>query len=134
MELEDLEFSLSPMILTASGDNSAKLWNVKTGELIRSFEGHTDLVRSAVFSKDGDRVLTTSRDKSAKLWNVETGKLIRSFRHGGSVFSAVFSKDGERVLIASGDNTAKLWNEETGELIRSFEGHTRSVLSAVFWK
>ena len=50
MELEDLEFSLSPMILTASGDNAALLWNAETGELIRSFEGHSNGVWSAVFS------------------------------------------------------------------------------------
>jgi WD40 repeat protein len=117
MELEDLEFSLSPMILTASADNTAKLWSAETGELIRSFEGHTRLVRSAVFSKDGDRVLTASHDNTAKVWNAETGELIRSFEgHTNQVWSAVFSKDGNRVLTASSDNTAKLWNAETGEL------------------
>merc|ERR1719386_99985 len=78
MELEDLTFSLSPMILTASNDRTAKLWSVETGELVRSFEGHTDSVLSAVFSKDGDRVLTASFDSIAKLWNAETGQLIRT--------------------------------------------------------
>ena len=90
MELEDLTFSLSSMILTASDDNTAKLWNVETGELIRSFR-HTNWVESAVFSKDGDRVLTASDDNTAKLWNAETGELIGSSRHNASVNSAVFS-------------------------------------------
>eukprot|EP00493_Phyllostaurus_siculus_P017525 UN17795 len=51
--LEASKLSLSPMILTASNDNTAKLWNVETGGLVRSFEGHIGWVFSAVFSKDG---------------------------------------------------------------------------------
>ena len=50
-ELEALEFFLSPMILTASRDNTAKLWNVETGQLIRSFGDHTHGARSAVSSQ-----------------------------------------------------------------------------------
>ena len=49
-DLQDLEFFLSPMILTASNDNTAKLWNAETGELIHSLEDHTNSVNSAVFS------------------------------------------------------------------------------------
>ena len=131
--LASLRFSLSPMILTASEDNTAKLWNADNGQLIRSFEGHNGSVRSAVFSKDGDRILTASYDRTAKLWNAETGELIHSFAgHNSWVQSAVFSKDGNRILTASFDHTAKLWNADTGELIHSFRGHRNLVKSAVF--
>ena len=78
-------------ILTASNDNTAKLWNSETGQLIHSLEGHKGTVWSAVFSKDGDRILTASNDNTAKLWNAETGQLIRSFRHNETVWSATFS-------------------------------------------
>ena len=90
--LQALRLSLSPMILTASTDNTAKLWDADTGKLIRSFHGHNDPVNSAVFSKDGGRILTASHDNTAKLWNVETGQLIHSFQgHKSAVKSAVFS-------------------------------------------
>ena len=37
-------------------DGKAILWNVNTGEQIRTFEGHTDLVTSVCIT--GDRVVT----------------------------------------------------------------------------
>ena len=87
-----MRFAPSPIILTASQDNTAKLWNAETGQLIRSFESHNRPVRSAVFSKDGDRILTSSFDNTAKLWNAKTGQLILSLEsHIGSVWSATFS-------------------------------------------
>ena len=89
--LQTLRFALSPMILTASADNTAKLWSAETGELISSFQGHNNLVRSPEFSKDEDRILTASDDHTAKLWNAQTGEMIRSFQgHSGNVNSAVF--------------------------------------------
>ena len=119
-------------VLTASWDKTARLWDVETGKEIRQFQGHTDMVWSAVFSGDGKRVLTASADKTARLWDAETGKEIRQFQgHAEFVWSAVFSGDGKRVLTA-GDRTARLWDVETGKEIRQFQGHTGFVYSAVF--
>jgi hypothetical protein len=49
-------------VLIAPQSRSAKLWDVQTGQLVRSFEGHTDELRSAVFSPDESQVLTASMD------------------------------------------------------------------------
>ena len=83
---------LSPMIVTSSRDGTAKLWNVETGRLIHTFEGHTAPVSSAVFSKDGYYILTTSFDRTAKLWHAHTGEFFRTFSgHTDDVVTAVFS-------------------------------------------
>ncbi len=50
------------MVVSANGDNSARLWDAATGKQIRSFEGHTDKVSSVAFSPDGRFVLTGSYD------------------------------------------------------------------------
>ncbi len=45
-------------ILTASDDDTARLWQRDTGKQIAILRGHTDALRTAVFSPDGHRVLT----------------------------------------------------------------------------
>ena len=55
-------------ILTASADNTAKLWDIASGKVIASFVHH-DTVRCAMFSPDGAKILTASWDKTARLWD-----------------------------------------------------------------
>jgi WD40 repeat protein/serine/threonine protein kinase len=117
-------------ILTASRDNTAKLWDAASGKLIASF-AHQDGVIHAAFSPDDARILTASADHTAKLWDATSGALIASFAHQDRISDAVFSPDGGRILTASADNTAKLWDATSAKLIASF-AHEGAVENAVF--
>jgi len=117
-------------ILTASRDNTAKLWDAASGKLIGSF-AHQDDVTHAAFSPGGARILTASADHSAKMWDATSGKLMASFAHQDRISDAVFSPDGGRILTASADNTAKLWDAPSARLIASF-AHEGAVESAEF--
>src|SRR5271170_6033112 len=117
-------------ILTASEDNTAKLWEAASDKLIASFV-HQGVVEDVAFSPDGSRILTASEDKTAKLWNAATGKLIASFEHQDSIWHAAFSPDGARILTASADHSAKLWDAASGALLISFH-HQDEVKDAVF--
>ena len=44
------------------------------GELIKTFEGHSDIVTSTAFSSDGLKALSGSSDKTLKLWDLQTGQ------------------------------------------------------------
>ena len=115
-------------VVTGADDNTAILWDSKTGKLIIPFRGHDDTVASAVFSPDGQRILTASKDKTAKLWTLD-GKLLATLEgHTGPLANAVFSPSGDRILTASSvdsvDRTARLWSD-AGELITILRGHCR---------
>ena len=66
-------------MLTASFDETAKLWDVESGECLKTFEGHHGAVLSAAFSHDSARMLTASDDGTAKLWDVESGVCLKEF-------------------------------------------------------
>ncbi len=117
------------MILTASWDGTAKLWDLQGNELT-SFEGHSGGVNSAVFNPDGDIVLTASEDGTAKLWDLQGNELASLEGHTGGVNSATFNPNGDRIITASGDRTAKLWDLQGNELV-SFEGHSYEAASRV---
>jgi len=120
-------------LIMSSNDRTAWLWDLATGQQIRSFAGHTDEVNAVAFSPDGRSVLTGSRDKTARLWDAATGQQIRSFEgHKDAVLAVAFSRDGRSVLTGSRDKTARLWDAATGQEIRVFAGHTDVVDSVAF--
>ncbi len=99
-------------LLTSSYDNSARLWNVASGES-QVFEGHEWWVWSATFSPDEKRIVTACQDGSAIVWDVATRKPGPPFLgHVGPVYSAVFSPDGKHVASAGYDKRILLWDPD----------------------
>ncbi|BAP56417.1 WD40 repeat-containing protein [Thioploca ingrica] len=120
-------------LVTASGDNTARLWEVKTGQLVKLLQGHTGTVFHSTFSPNSQFILTSSNDKTARLWEVPTGKLIRIFKgHQQGIYHAAFSPDGQIIATASQDHTARLWEVATGNLINVLTGHSDWVKQVTF--
>ena len=67
-------------VVTASADNTARIWDAESGKEIVVLKGHTDTVWSAAFSADGKRVVTASADNTARIWDAESGKEIAVLR------------------------------------------------------
>src|SRR6202008_3161525 len=61
-------------LLTASNDNTARLWDTATGKPIGDLMTHQGWVYTAQFSPDGRRVVTASIDTTARLWDAAPGK------------------------------------------------------------
>jgi len=102
-------------IVTASADNTAKVWDAKSGAEVLTLKGHTQYVVSASFSPDGSRIVTASADRTAKVWDAKSGVPVLTLKgHAGDVKSASFSPDGSRIVTASADNTAKVWDAKSG--------------------
>jgi WD40 repeat protein len=96
-------------VLTGSWDITAKLWNVSTGAVIRTFSGHDLYLSSVAFSRDGTKVLTGSGDHTAKVWNLATGALMfTTVGQADAVTSVAFSPNANRVLSGSADGTTRL--------------------------
>ena len=101
---------LKARIITGSADNTARIWDVETEQVLETLAGHTAAVASVAFSPDGKRALTGSQDNAAKLWDATTGKEILTLKaHAQEVTAVSFSADGQYVLTASRDGTAILW-------------------------
>ena len=59
-------------VVTASRDNTARLWDVATAQQIgERIQVPGDALRSAAFSPDGRQIITASDDNTARLWDAE---------------------------------------------------------------
>ena len=84
--------------------------------VIRSLEGHSDIIYSSVLSPDGTILATAGYDRVIRLWNMENGALLRVLEgHNGAVYDLDFDGSGSVLASASADETIKIWNVATGE-------------------
>ena len=121
------------VLASGSHDKTVKLWDIATGDVLRTLAGHTDWVRSVAFSPDGTLLASASDDDTVKLWDPRTGVLVRTLTgHADWVQSVAFSPDGTLLASASDDETLKLWDPQTGEVLATLTGHTNCVLSIAF--
>ena len=93
-------------IVTASEDNSARVWDASTGELKHEL-GHDGPVHHAAFSPDGTQVVTASGDGTGRVWDAASGQQLHELGSGGSVFHAAFSPGGRQIVTASEDGTGR---------------------------
>ncbi|MBA2540919.1 MAG: WD40 repeat domain-containing protein, partial [Deltaproteobacteria bacterium] len=110
-------------LVTASADNTARIFDVRTGRSLHELRGHDQPVRDAAWSPDGRLIATASVDTTVRIWDPQTGETSRTLRgHTAQVNRVRFTADN-LLLTASGDGTAKLWDPRRGQLLASF-GHS----------
>ena len=96
-------------------------WDIETGDIIRRYLGHDDMVWSLDVSPDGRHILSGGKDQTVILWDFETGEELRRFSgHTELVLGLVFSPDGQTVFSVSLDGALIEWQIAAlslGELI-----------------
>ena len=53
-------------------DGIIKLWDLGSGSLIKNLTGHTNVVYSLAFSRDGNQLASGSADNTVRIWNPKT--------------------------------------------------------------
>src|SRR5258706_674710 len=126
----------------ASGgkDNVIKIWDLATGNVLRTLYGHTSNVNALAVSPDGKLLASGSgdindkrdlwtftqggvvggaEDNTVRIWSVETGRQLQVFRgHALPVGAVAFSNDG-RSLTSVGGDAVKVWDVSAGAESRS---------------
>jgi len=122
--------------LSASWDQSIRLWSLETGETHKQFlNEHKNDVMSVAFSPDNRQIISCSRDKTIKLWNtIGQCKLTFDSQHNGGhtdwVTCVKFAPltDGESIAVSGGcDGQVKVWDISGGKLKYTLKGHTLAV-------
>ncbi|MDJ0733955.1 MAG: DnaJ domain-containing protein [Nostocaceae cyanobacterium] len=114
----------------ASGNmgNTVKVWNFKTGELLKTFTHNQQIVRCIAFSQDSQMLASGSDDGSIFIWEVATGKLINHIQvHSASVCSVIITPDNQNIISSSVDTTIKFSHITMGQMLYVIKAHGDTV-------
>lgn len=133
----DVNFNTTQLI-TASGDRTAKLWDVQTGQELYTWQ-HGSPVRACAFADGGRMVLTAQEDAMNQpavifIYNVadnikdQTDEPVREmYGDTGKISTAVWGGLNNFILSGSADGTVRKWNVETGQQEDIVVAHTKEV-------
>ena len=107
-------------LASSSKDDAIRLWDVASGQLKGTFEGHMDdtedWITSVAYSPDGTTLAGGGSDGTIMLWDVGSGQLKTTLEgrvdhvYSGRVYSVAFSPDGTILASGSYDGTILLWD------------------------
>eukprot|EP00439_Symbiodinium_sp_Y106_P042993 s5732_g5.t1 len=90
------------MILSASIDRTARVWDASSGACLHILSGHLDSVRALSISASGE-LLATASGITARVWSSVTGACERAISsHPGTIYALQFSADARILLVAFG--------------------------------
>src|SRR5262249_11058598 len=109
-----------------------RVWDVKTGDMLRLLKGHDEIVKQVVCSADGRVVACNGRDGKVYVWDVEAKetpavakdaeKPARVLRgHEKQVLWTRFLSDG-RLLSIAADAAGRIWDVAAGREERVLSG------------
>ena len=110
-----------------------RIWDVRTGTLLRKLDGLYGPVRSLVFSPSGKRLVGCGGN-SIKKWHITADAIppVEYTGHVAEITTIALAKDAKWVASGSRDGFARIWTLKYGQLVRTLEEHNDQVNSIDF--
>ncbi len=65
-------------LITASGDNTLRVWDIEERQERLLMRGHTNAVHHADLSSDGTLLISAGRDATVRFWRAATPKEVEA--------------------------------------------------------
>ena len=112
-------------IATGGANNTLKVWNADTGELLHTFQQRKH-ISGLAFHPNGN-LIASSDFLKVIIRNIATGEQWVLKGHTGGVRTISFSPDGNRLATGGSDRTILIWDAKTGRKLLSMRGHNDNV-------
>lgn len=125
----DLQWSRDSEILySASADMHLASWDLTTGERIRRYMGHEEIINTMDTARRGEELLLSgSDDGTIGLWDPRTKHAADHIETDFPVTAVAFSESGTEIYSGGIDNDIKIWDLRKKAVVQSMLGHSDTV-------
>jgi WD40 repeat protein len=106
-------------------------YDLRTGQELRTFDGHNEYVTCLAVTPDGTRLVSGSGDGTVRVWRIAVGELESVFEHAGARSVAV-TPDGRSVISAGYDDTVRIWDLHCTPALETPARHKGQVRAVAF--
>jgi WD40 repeat protein len=91
-------------IASGFANNTIRIWDAETGDVVGPLNGHAGRVDSVAFSQDGKHVVSGSYDHTIRVWDARNGVFAVGPLKGNTdvVKSVAFSQNDKHIISGSG--------------------------------
>ncbi|NXB09601.1 AHI1 protein, partial [Cnemophilus loriae] len=115
------------------------LYEIPSGQFLREFYGHLNIVYDLCWSKDNQYLLTASSDGTVRMWKIEmkVASAVRVFPHPSFVYTAKYHPVADSLVVTGCyDSVIRIWNanvkEIHGQLLQELDGHKSFINTLCF--
>ncbi|NXC42612.1 AHI1 protein, partial [Penelope pileata] len=115
------------------------LYEIPSGQFLREFYGHLNIVYDLCWSKDDQYLLTASSDGTVRMWKIETqaASAVRVFPHPSFVYTAKYHPVADSLVVTGCyDSVIRIWNADVeeihGQLLQELDGHKSFINTLCF--
>ncbi|XP_042744437.1 jouberin isoform X4 [Lagopus leucura] len=115
------------------------LYEIPSGQFLREFYGHLNIVYDLCWSKDSQHLLTASSDGTVRMWKIETqvASAVKVFPHPSFVYTAKYHPVSDSLVVTGCyDAVIRIWNasvkEIHGQLLQELDGHKSFINTLCF--
>jgi serine/threonine protein kinase/WD40 repeat protein len=101
-------------LATCGDDLCIRLWDAKSGRLLRVLEGHKQLGIKCAFTRTGDRLISNDWSSLLRVWETSSGRQLLSFPAGGYHILRVSPDDRVSALHGTDNTKAQLLRLHAG--------------------
>lgn len=121
--IDSISITLDGKNIISGGYQHIKLWDIKSGECIKLFKGHSGCVHSVLITPNGKEIVSASNDNTIKIWDIKSGKCINTIDGNHDVVSLAITPDGRSIIYGGVYGHITLIDKEKPDDERSFYGH-----------
>ncbi|BFZ56718.1 hypothetical protein PYCC9005_003766 [Savitreella phatthalungensis] len=96
----------APNLIVSGGiEKVVRVWDIRSGQRVTKFIGHTDNVRAILGSQDGKTFVTASSDSTIKIWDLATGRCAHTLTMHTDPVWCLASEHPRLAVFHSGDRS-----------------------------